>query len=318
MSYRYKERPLLALRRANPRNRPGFDSQVREHAELRNRIVATNAFRSDARQLRHPAGRGRSGQSAWWVPATGAVAVSAAVFVAIMLFSGGNGAMAPTPALAGEAVKKAAADTTAVAQSGVASTVLTRDGTTVLESTFSWNGENLTSRVEGDSGFLENRYVDGLAYERSDGQWVDDPSWTNTAANLDFDPRQLLLVDLIGRTTSFSETSNDDGSTTYAGTASAEEISSLDVRMYGLPLGVLAEKAASMSGLSAGVLAEQAASVPAGTSTVAVAVTVGSDGLLRQVALTYESEGVPCSYTANYSQVGTAPPIDAPVVDDKE
>jgi hypothetical protein len=277
----------------------------------------------------------------WAVAGTAAaVVVLAGVITGVMLLTGGpTRGTNLTPALAAEAVKKAAADTAAAGRSGVVETILRgpvwqNDGAVaasgadpeiveevLISRTFSWNGEDLAITAGGGSGPYELRYVDGRFYEK--GYFVPEKQdWFHRsdlddgggydpgpdAANEAFIPAKWLseyrsalvgsgLMDLVSNVSGLTAVTLDDGSTTYTGTIAVGQLSTNSLGLSGVPFaGQPLDKLRLFDS----------------SSPVAVEVSVGEDGLVRRATLSYELEGSAFRYQVTYSQLGTAPAIDAP------
>jgi hypothetical protein len=333
MLLKKKDSSLTDLRRADPRVQADFEALVGQHAGMRDRIVTEDVGSADAftwsATAAQPRRRAMPRRKTLGLSATAGIAVAAAVAAAFMLFGGGNPSLTPTPALAAEAVKKAAVDTSAAAQSGVISTVLLIDGEAQVSNTVSWNGSDLALVVQSDEQ-RQVRYVDGVYYETygySMGvapgdtthvdEWIHCTDYDNGGtrtpgvwANEEASPSQWLaaartdlagdgLVELVSGASGYTQTDSADGSTTYAGMTSVAAIQSQDWSLSGLPI------------------ASQPSFKVLDTSTaVAMKVTVGADGLIRELKLDWTldlpGEASAWSYTTTYSELGTAAPIVAP------
>jgi hypothetical protein len=256
-----------------------------------------------------------------------------------MLLTGGPTGTSITPALAAETVEKAAADTAAAGESGVVETALyglisTNDGAqaafgaepemvdgVILSRTFAWNGEDLAISAGGGEGPYELRYVDGHFYERGyfipgRQEWFHCPEFDQGAgydpgagaANEAFVPADWLaeyraalvgsgLMDLISSVSGLAKAFSDGGGTTYSGTVTAGQLSTNSLGLSGVPFaGQPLDKLRLFDS----------------TSPVTVEVQVGTDGLIRQAKLSYELGGNTFNYRVTYSQLGSAPAIDAP------
>jgi len=302
MISRKRENALTPLHQANPRNQAGFESLVSAHEGIREHVVADTSAVSlaELRGETPPAAKrmSRPRRRALGLSATGAVVVAAGAIAAFMLLTGGNNGLVVSPVQAAEAVKKAAVDTSAAAQSGVISTVLLIDGEAQVSNTVSWNGDDLSLVVENDEQ-RQLRYVDGLYYETYGysmgvstgdtshlGEWIrctdydnggpsepglsavemPNPSQWLTAAHTDL--AGAGLVDLVTGASGYGQTVNADGSITYAGTTTVATIQSQDWSLSGLPI------------------ANQPSFKVLDTSTpVAMRATVGADGLIQELAL---------------------------------
>lgn len=212
---------LEDLRRANPRNQPGFTEPVDEYESLRAQIVATEVAaprRSTPRRL--PRRRLVS------VSTAGALLVTTAVLSGVFL-SGGS-----TPSAYAAAEKAVAATFASTVDSG---TIFTRvygdgSGSVTVTSTVRWNGSDIsvTAGDFGVGGEVRARLVGGEAYEQDPGG-----HWTHYAGGAFGYPRALKMAlasaqaDVAGKTVrtvlahmigSIEKIDNADGSTTYTGT----------------------------------------------------------------------------------------------------
>jgi hypothetical protein len=323
------------------RLRAGF-CPARPDQATRTRIyrkaTAPRGSRSAHRQPARGARKRFAFRLALVVPAS-LVVVLAGAITAVMLLTGGPDGAGITPALAAETVRKAAADTAAAGQSGVVETVLyglisTNDGAqaefgakpqtvdgVILSRTFAWNAENLAISAGGGEGPYELRYVDGHFYEKGyfvpgRQEWFHCPEFDNgagynpgaDAANEAFVPAEWLpsyrsalvgsgLMDLVSSVSGLAKAFSDNEGTTYTGTLTAGELSTNSLGLSGVPFaGQPLDKLRLFDS----------------TSPVAVEVQVGTDGLIRQAKLSYELEGNPFTYQVTYSQLGSAPAINAP------
>ncbi len=313
---------------------------------IRYNSILEAAMNDDAIRDYRPATQPRRATKPRWrtrrltLAAAAVVVLAGAIATTTLVTGGPAGITSITPALAAEAVKKAAADTAAAGESGLVETALhglisTNDGAqaafgaepelvegVVLSRTFAWNGEDLAITVGPEGGqAYELRYVDGRFYER--GYFVPDrKDWFHCpdfddgsgydpgpdAANEAFIPAEWLtdyrsalvgsgLMDLVSGVSGLAAVPSDDGGTTYTGTIPAGELSTTSLGLSGSPF----------AGQPLDKLHE---SDPA--SPIAVEVQVGADGLIRHARLAYELEGNPFTYEVTYSQLGSAPAIDAP------
>lgn len=255
-----------------------------------------------------------------------AVVVLAGAITAVMLFTHGpTGITSMTPALAAEAVNKAAADTAAAGQSGIIDTTLVENGVPVLTRTFSWNGEDLSVRAGGEQqGVSELRYVDGHFYEKGyfapaaveDQQWHHYTDYDNgggdhpgpNAANTDFVPAGFLtdsrsalvgsgLMDLVGSASELTQTSSAEGNHTYTGALTVAKLLAHDLGLSGVPF----------AGQPLGKMGLRDQEAP-----VSIKVTVDSSGLIKVATLDYQFEGMSWTYKVTYSELGSALAIAAP------
>lgn len=280
-----------ALRRANPRGEPGFEGAVEEAtAAVRERI---DAFAPVA-----PAERLR--RRVRLVGAAAGAAIAAAV-VALVLVG------PPGDEDAAAAFRKAATVTAASAgRSGTAVVRITHDGELWAGSTIRWNDSDLatTRAVPARRPGGEFRVVDGMMYgiDPGEGGWVELGSAKSVDPGSGTTPDEYLAAvrDDIGGTTlrrltdamkGLSSKRLNDGATAYTGTVAA---------------GLIAREAGFKEGHEIRVLPfgyvahDEAADASAPLD---VAVTVGSDSVLRRIDVRWGS----WTYTVSYRGLGTTP-----------
>jgi len=298
---------LEALRRANPRHKAGFAEAVDlAAAELRVRIeTAVGADQPHGRQFRP---RRLVGFSAAGI----ALATTAAVAVFLTLGSSG---VTPGVQGAAAAVKMAARLTAASAdQSGTATVRMTRDGQTWTHKTIRWNGNDLEitdeSRGRPSSG-LPLLVVSGMMYGHDPAHegWVEvgpvssiDPGTGTTPTDILAAVREDMggatLRRITGTMTAdgLTAANQPDGSTIYRGTVPAGQIA----RQTGFKEGQ------AIRVFPFGYVADDAAANPA--SLLDTALTVGADGVIREIAVTWGT----WTYTVTYSHLGSTPAVVAP------
>jgi hypothetical protein len=310
---------LRALRRANPRTRAGFAESVEAAgAAVAARLDAAGA--GVATHLPLEAARRRGGLTAprrrlVGLSAAGfSLAAAAAVALALTVGSPGGG---PGVNSAAAAVKQAATVTAAAAEhSGTAVVRITHGGELWAGVTIAWNGENLAlsrghpsrSPRVGD----EFRLVDGMMYGLDDhGGWVELGPPSSIDPDSGTTPDEVLAAvqeDVGGATlrritdgmTGLTTQQLDDGSSVYSGTVAA---------------GLVARESGFKEGqhirvFPFGYVAHDEAADPA--SPLDVAVTVGADGVVREIAVTWGESPSAWSYTVTYSQLGATPGPAAP------
>jgi hypothetical protein len=292
-----------ALRRANPRTKPGIDRAVEAAAAAVRAGIATGTEVRVRRSRGHEIVR---------ASALGGSLAAAAAVAALLLVGLPRGGTAVEDAAA--AVNKAAAVTAASAQrSGTVVVRITHDGELWSGSTIRWNGEDLAS--SNDMPDREGRVgtafllVDGMMYglDAEDGGWVElgppesiDPDSGTTPAEVLAAVREdvggatlrRISAGMTGLTTSELE----DGSILYRGRVAAGEI---------------AREAAFKEGESIRVLpfgnvAHGEASDPA--NALDTSITVGPDGIIRELRVTWEA----WTYTVAYSDLGATPAPQPP------
>jgi hypothetical protein len=298
---------LQALRRANPRTKVGFADAVEAAADpVRARIAAEDAP--------EPAGTSRA--STRVVPrrrlAAGTLLVAAAAAAAVLAVGspGDEGGVENAAA----AVKRAATATAASAdRSGTAVLRITHDGELWAGTTIRWNDDDIAvSRDTAQEGRKVGdlfRVVDGTFYgiDPGEGGWVDQGSPANIDPDSGTTPDEYLAAvreDVEGVTmrrlgdsmTGLTTTHLDDGSTVYRGSVLAGQIARETGFKEGEHLRVL----------PFGYVAHDEAADPA--ALLDTAITVGEDGLIRELAVTWGT----WVYTVSYSDLGTTAAVVAP------
>jgi hypothetical protein len=272
---------IQTLRRANPRAKDGFADSV--------------AATADALHLR----------------------IAAAAAVAAVLAVGLPGA-GPGVANAAAAVREAATVTAAAAErSGVAVVQITHDGALWAGTTVRWNGEDLAvARIGGSrAGKAGSKLllVDGTLYGSGpvgDG-WVvlgdpddiDPDSGTTPPeylATVREDTGGATLRRITDAMTALTTRRLGDGSTVYSGTVAAGQIARESSLKEGRSIRVL----------PFGFAAHDEAANPA--APLAVTLTVGSSGTVRQLTVTWGTGASPWSYAVTYSDLGATPAPAAP------
>jgi hypothetical protein len=297
-----------ALRRANPRSEAGFDEAVdAAAAEVRGRIeAAVAADRPHGRRL-------RPRRRLLGVAAAG-IALAATAAVAVFLTVGSSG-VTPGVESAAAAIKKAATLTaTSADQSGRATVRMTHDGQLWAYKTVRWNGDDLEISDEspgGPSSGLPLLVVNGMMYGHDPDHegWVElgpvssiDPGSGTTPTDILAAVREDMggatLRRITGAMTAggLKTTNQSDGSTVYSGKVAAGQIA----RETGFKEGQ------AIRVFPFGYVAHDAASDPA--SLLDTAVTVGADGVIREIAVTWGT----WTYTVTYSQLGSTPALVAP------
>jgi hypothetical protein len=286
-----------ALRRANPRNRTGFAevvASVRAHISEPPLDVVTPTRRRRVVRL----------------SAAGVMlAAAAAVVVALTVASPGGG---PGVENAVAAIRKAATLTAASAErSGTAVVRMTHEGRPWAGKTVRWNGADMAiagdGRLPTPSGG-ELRVVDGVLYGHDvDGAWVSMDSPASIDPNSGTTPTEQLASvreDVGGATlsritrgmTGLAASRLANGSTVYSGKVAA----ALIARETGFKEGQ------AVRVFPFGYVAHDAAADP--TSLLDVAVTVGADGIFRELAVTWGT----WTYRVAYSGLGSTPAPVAP------
>jgi hypothetical protein len=302
---------LEALRRANPRTGAGFAESVEATTEeLHARIAATSA----AAPATAPSPRGRSRVRRRLVGvSTLAAAAALAAFLVVSLPGVGPGV-----ASAAAAVRKAAIVTAASAErSGTAVVRMTHDGKPWTGATIRWHGKDLSvardtpGRARPAGG--EMLVVDGTLYgiDPVHGGWLKLGSPANIDPDSGTTPSEYLAAvreDVGGATlrritegmTGLTTRQLRDGSTVYSGTVAA----GLIARETGFKEGQ------AIRVLPFGYVAHDEAANPA--APLHAAVTVGADGVVRQITVTWGGRASAWNYTVTYSRLGSTPAPVAP------
>ena len=287
-----------ALRGANPRSRPAFAESVET---VRAQIAITDAVsRQPAR--RRPTGLVR-------LAAVGAAVTVAVAAAAVTVWSPGGG---PGVEDAAASVRKAATVTAAAAErSGTAVVRITHDGELWAGSTLRWRGDDLSVRSAAPdrAGKVGRKLlvVGGTVYgpDPRTGEWwaqgspanIDPDSGTTPAeylAAVREDVGGVTLSRLARSVTGFSTTRVNGGLTVYRGK---------------VPAGSVARETGFKEGQAIrvfpfGYVAHGEAANP--DALLDAALTVGADGVIREVALSWGT----WTYVVTYSGLGsTAAPV---------
>jgi hypothetical protein len=300
-----------ALRVANPRTKPAFPPAVEAVAHSIRTLLAEEGAGAAKRQALRP---GRPGRVVG-VSAAG-VALAAAAAAAVFLTIGSNGV---TPSVgvedAAAAVKQAATVTAAAAEeSGTAVVQMTLNGDPWAGETMEWNGADLSvvNNLRDRDGKVgaEWRVVDGMMYTLTPDGWaemghpssIDPDSGTTPAETLAAvreDVGGTTLTRIVDGMVGLTAEEHADGSTIYRGTVAA----GLVARETGFKDG---EK---LRVLPFGYVANDAADPATPLDT---AVTVGADGVIREIAVTWGAGDSAWTYTVAYSKLGETPAPVAP------
>jgi hypothetical protein len=229
------------------------------------------------------------------VPTVAAVAAGAAAIVL------GLALTAASPLSADAAAKKALA-ATAAASSGTITGTVTHDGSAYTLDTTQWNGDSITV-TRGDRTDLGPnqavKLIDGGAYvQQADGSWLHYASESGVGPKVG--PQVELAHNNVAGTTGdqilslatgLTHTSQPDGTTLYTGT-----IPSLNADRGEPP--------------TDDTILRIISDLRTGSDPIGLHMTVGPDGLVRQISLT-SSDGT-STWTVTYSKLGTTPPITPP------
>jgi hypothetical protein len=298
-----------ALRRANPRGKEGFAHVVEAAAE---------AVRAEIRAAAAGPGIRRSRPRRRLVGVTvGGASLAAAAAVAVMVAIGSpTGGPGVGDAVA--AVRTAATVSAASAErSGTATVRITHNGEAWAGTTIRWHGADVAisrdvPRRARRPGW-ELLVVNGTMYgvDAADGGWVvlgtphniDPGSGTTPGdylAAVREDVGGTTLRRIVDGVTGLITRRLDDGSTVYGGTVAAGLIARETGFKEGRPIRVL----------PFGYVAHDGAADPA--AQLDVAVTVGADGVVRDIAVTWGTSASRWRYTVAYSGLGVTPAPVAP------
>jgi hypothetical protein len=293
-----------ALRRANPRAKAGFTDSVEAAAAAVRAGVATAATASEPQTsfLRRRV-----------LGAVVATLLAAAAAVAAFSTIGSPGAEDATAA-----VRKAANVTAASAErSGTALVRITHDGKLWAGTTIRWHGADLGVRsdVPGHRGRpgSELLVVDGIIYgvDPDAGGWVMQGKPENIDPGSGTTPDEYLaavredvggvtLRRITGGMTGLTKRSLNDGSTVYSGAVAARVIARDSGFKEGQAIRVF----------PFGYVAHDEAADP--SAPLDAAVTVGADGVIREIAVSWGTSASAWTYTVTYSGLGTTAGPKAP------
>jgi hypothetical protein len=293
-----------ALRRTNPRNRPGFTRSVEAVEEtVRSRLESFEEVVPETSFVRRRLVR---------VSAAGAAVATLAAAALLTIGAPGSGTGVED---ATAAVRKAATLTAAAAErSGTARVRITHNGAAWAGATIRWNGEDVAisqhGRPRGKPG-SEMRVVDGVLYGMDPRGWVDMGSPSNIDPDSGTTPAEYLaatredvggvtLRRVTGAMTGLTAARPGDGSTVYRGAVAA---------------GLIARESGFKDGEALrvfpfGYVAHDEAADPA--APLDTALTVGPDGVVRQLAVTWGTDASAWAYTVTYSGLGATPAPEAP------
>jgi hypothetical protein len=295
---------IRALHGANPRARAGFDRAVETAAaEVRAAIAMDDAHAPPPSAFAPRRGLARR------VAAAGASVVTAgAALLTVGSIGGGTGVESATAA-----IERAATATAAAAEaSGTAQVLMTHNGELWAQETVRWNARDVA--ITDDSPVRSGRkllVVDGRVYgPDGDGGWLDIGSPANIDPDSGTTPAEHLAAireDIGGvtlrrfsRLNGLAAAPLSDGSPVYRGTVAA----GLIARETGLKEGQ------HIRVFPFGYVAHDEAADP--SSPLDVAVAVGSEGLVRSIAVSWGTTASAWTYTVTYSDLGTTPAIVAP------
>jgi hypothetical protein len=304
------DRSLRLLREAGPRSETGFDEWIDSLDGLKTQISSTPVHA--ARRLPRLDSRRR---------AVG-LSLAAGVLVAAVAVAVGLTLTAASPPSAYAAAKKALA-ATAAADSGTITGFVSHDGSSYSLDTTQWNGDSIALTAGEQSQFgppgetLE--LIDGGAYvEQPDGTWLHYESASGVGPKVG--PMVELAQSNVAATTAgqilalaggLSQTTRADGSTIYTGTI-ADVSGDPGIDPNGDAILRIIRRLTNGSDNTPGS--------PGGYHDgFQFTMTVGTDGYVREISLSYRQLGTGSpatdgSYTltVSYSRLGSTPPITPP------
>jgi hypothetical protein len=288
-----------ALRRANPRRKSGFAQAADAVAEaVHDRLVPSLA---DERPWMPRVRRRFVGVS------LAGLSLAAATVVTAFLTLGSPGS-GPEDATA--ALRKATTLTAASAErSGTAVVRITHGGELWAGTTIRWLGKDI---VVANGPGSELRVVDDTVYaRRADGRWVDEGSPANIDPDSGTTPGEYLaavredvggptLRRIAGAMASPATQRSEDGGTVYSGRVAAGLIAREEGFKGGQAIRVL----------PFGYVAHGEAANP--SAPLDVAVTLGPEGVVQKLAVTWGTGKSAWSYTVAYSKLDATPAPAAP------
>ena len=245
-----------------------------------------------------------------------AALVGAAAVAVVALVTLGSPGGGPAVEKAAAAVKRAATVTAASAdQSGTAVVRITHNSEVWGAKTIRWHGGDLSvssnePQRRGRVG-AEFLLVDGMMYAFEDGEWVNIGSPESIDPGSGTTPGELLAAvreDVGGATlrrltdgmTGLTADQHEGGSTVYSGRVAARLIATESGFKEGQAIRVF----------PFGYVAHDEAADP--TAALDAAVTVGADGIIREVAVTWGTSASAWTYTVTYGKLGETPAPVAP------
>ncbi|MEZ5126418.1 MAG: hypothetical protein R2826_09245 [Thermoleophilia bacterium] len=308
----FESNDIHALRRANPRQSPGFEGRLREAEARCAQVIAREEALTDAPDAYGAVRPGRSG-ARWgrWsrsrrfvalAAAAAAVVVAAVTVATVWPHAGGMGV-----ADAYAAVKKAAAVTAAsTQQSGTAVVRASQGGVARFAQTARWHDGDLhVTNDTGTQAVSEWLLVDGHLYFHIPQGWEGPNTYPKGWNEQYLAPTRLDLTGgslqrITGGMQGVTTASGDDGATVYRGTVAA---------------GVLAARHELRDGRSElvfpfGFIPEDDA--PKADAPLDVTLTVGDDGLVRELTASWGAGESAWSYSIAYSDLGSTAPVAAP------
>jgi hypothetical protein len=281
---------------------PGGDAAT---AEVRLRVATAGT--PDEPRVRHV----RPGRLLTGFSAAG-VALAAVAVVAVFVAVGSPGRTVGVESAAAAIKKAVTLSAVSAQQSGSVNVRMTHDGELWVSKVIRWNGDNVEISDHSPGGPSSGSpllVVDGMLYGHDPHYkgWVKVGPVSSIEPGSGTTPTEQLgairedvggatLRRMVAAMTGLTTTHQGDGSTIYSGAVAAGQIARQNGFKEGQAIRVL----------SFGDVAHGAAADPA--SLLHTAVTVGSDGVIREIAATWRT----WTYTVTYSDLGSTPSLVAP------
>src|SRR5215469_11014727 len=255
------------------------------------------------------------------IPTVAVLAAATAVIVLGLIVS------AASPSSASAAARRALA-ATAAAPSGTMTTTVLHAGVTKTVEAARWNGHDIAYSPE-DGPIPQLLLIGGGMYVQTSAG-----TWLHYANASDVGPKPLgglaqLAQDTIAATapqqilalgTGVQKKTQPDGSTVYTGTIPA---SSLDPALVpgndAITSMILGAQKRTDGMVGAGKATDQTPGTPCCQSDLELQMSVGSDGLVKQVSVTFQQQDASSpalagayTWSVAYSQLGSTPPIAPP------
>jgi hypothetical protein len=303
-----------ALHRANPRRNPGFQDSVMAIGDsVRSQVAIADDASIGVAPPRLGSGHSRPRRRLLRVSIAGVELAAVAITTAFLTVESLGGG--PSIENARAAVRKAASVTAASAErSGIAVVRITHDGRPWAGKTVRWNGADV-SIVEDAGPYRasggELRVVDGRLYgPAAGGGWLDlgseesiDPGSGTTPAEQLAAVREDVGGVTLRRITrgmgSLTTSRLADGSVVYRGTVPAGQIARESGFKEGQRIRVF----------PFGYVAHDEAADPIALLDTSLTVT---DGIVREIAVTWGTTASAWTYTVAYSDLGSTPAPIAP------
>jgi hypothetical protein len=255
------------------------------------------------------------------IPTLAVLAVATAAIVLGLTVS------AASPSSAAAAAQRALA-ATAAAPSGTMTTTVLHGGVTHTVDAARWNGSDIAFSQTDFGPIPQLLLIGGGAYvQTSDGTWLHYANASDVAPKPLGGLVQLAHDNIAGTTpqqilalaTGVQKTAQPDGTTLYTGTIPKSSLDPGSVpgndAITSMILGAQ-KRTDMMFGIGKG---NERAGASCCQNDLQLQMSVGGDGLVRQVSVTFQQEGTGSSavdgtytWSVTYSQLGNTPPITAP------